>query len=99
MGSIWGSGIMHGMATLYIGYKPTMPGSIIGGIWGFFDAGLAGVIIAWLYNKISLHKVREERMFSKSFQDWLILGLIVVFIVFIVYIFIKSRKNNGNGNN
>jgi hypothetical protein len=54
MGSIWGSGIMHGMATLYIGYKPTIPGSIIGGIWGFFDAGLAGVVIAWLYNKISL---------------------------------------------
>jgi len=53
MGSSWGSGIMHGMATLYIGYKATIPGSIIGGLWGFFDAGLAGVVIAWLYNKIS----------------------------------------------
>lgn len=46
----WGSGIMRAMETLYIGYKPTVAGSIIGGIWGFFDCGIAGVIIAWLYN-------------------------------------------------
>ncbi len=53
MHSMFGSGIMHGMSTLYIGYKPTIPGSIIGGIWGLFDAGIGGVIIAWLYNMFS----------------------------------------------
>jgi hypothetical protein len=53
MVSGWGSGIEQAMATLYFGYKPTVLGSIIGGIWGFFDAGIGGVIVAWLYNKLS----------------------------------------------
>jgi len=49
----WGIVIQEVMANLYIGYKPTFLGSIIGGIWGFFDAGIGGVIIAWLYNKLA----------------------------------------------
>lgn len=49
----WGSGIVDEMSTLYIGYKATVLGSIIGGIWGFLDAGIGGVIIAWLYNKLA----------------------------------------------
>lgn len=56
MWSTWGSGITQVMATLYIGYKPTIAGSIIGGFWGFFDAGIAGFIIAWLYNEFSLFR-------------------------------------------
>ncbi len=50
--SSWGGGIQEIMSTLYIGYKPTFLGSIIGGIWGFIDAGIAGVVVAWLYNKL-----------------------------------------------
>ena len=49
----WGAEIEQLMATVYIGYKPTILGSIIGGIWGFLDAGIGGLIIAWLYNKFS----------------------------------------------
>ena len=49
----WGAGIEDIMSTLYIGYKPTILGSIIGGIWGFFDAGIGGLIVAWLYNKLA----------------------------------------------
>lgn len=48
-----GGAIEQTMGTLYIGYKSTLSGSIIGGIWGFIDAGLGGVILAWLYNKFS----------------------------------------------
>lgn len=48
----WGAGIEKAMATLYIGYKPTVVGSIIGGIWGFVDAGIGGIVLAWLYNKL-----------------------------------------------
>jgi hypothetical protein len=51
--STWGSGLEELMGTLYIGYKPTIVGSLIGGIWGFFDAGVGGVILGWLYNKFS----------------------------------------------
>lgn len=53
MANPWGNGITQVMATLYIGYKPTILGSITGGIWGFFDAGIGGVVLAWLYNKFS----------------------------------------------
>jgi len=48
----WGSSLVGVMSSVYIGYKPTFLGSLIGGIWGFFDAGIGGAIIAWLYNKL-----------------------------------------------
>ena len=38
---------------IYIGYSFTPLGSVIGAAWGFFDWGIAGVIFAWLYNKIN----------------------------------------------
>ena len=49
----WGAGMVDAMASLYIGYKATFLGSLIGGVWGFIDAGIGGVVIAWLYNKLS----------------------------------------------
>ena len=49
----WGTKWMEVMSSFYVGYKATFLGSIIGGIWGFFDAGIGGVIVAWLYNKLS----------------------------------------------
>ncbi len=48
----WGGAWVDLMASIYIGYKATWLGSIIGGIWGFFDAGIGGVVVAWLYNKL-----------------------------------------------
>ena len=41
------------LGSMYIGYKATLLGSIIGAIWGFVDAGIGGVLVAWLYNKLS----------------------------------------------
>ena len=46
----WGTEIVNLVGTVYIGYAPTFGGSIIGGIWAFFDSFIGGVIIAWLYN-------------------------------------------------
>ena len=37
---------------IYIGYSFTPMGSVIGGVWGFVDGGIAGIIFAWLYNLI-----------------------------------------------
>jgi len=51
--SDWGAGLEGVMATLYIGYAPTLLGSIIGALWGFADAGIGGMAIAWLYNKFA----------------------------------------------
>ena len=37
---------------IYIGYSFTPMVSVIGAVWGFVDWGIAGLIFAWLYNKI-----------------------------------------------
>ena len=49
----WGNALVDVLGSMYIGYKATVLGSIIGGIWGFFDAGIGGLVIAWLYNKLA----------------------------------------------
>lgn len=46
----WGADFVAGMGSIYIGFKATWGGSFLGLIWGFVDAFIAGVIIAWLYN-------------------------------------------------
>ena len=38
------------LGRIYIGYKMTPIGSLIGLAWGFVDALVAGAIFAWLYN-------------------------------------------------
>jgi len=68
-GLIWGFGvffltwwliILEGNAVepyflcrIYRGYTVTPVGSLIGAIWGFLDAGIGGVIFAWLYNLLA----------------------------------------------
>jgi hypothetical protein len=49
----WGTSIVSLCSSMYIGYKPTFSGSIIGAMWGFVDAGIGGVIVAWMYNKLA----------------------------------------------
>ncbi len=49
----YGTGLVNAFSSLYIGYKATFLGSVIGGIWAFFDAGIGGILIAWLYNKLA----------------------------------------------
>lgn len=46
----WAVKFVNVMGSFYVGYKASVPGAVIGGIWGFFDAGIGGLIIAWLYN-------------------------------------------------
>ena len=38
---------------IYRGYTMTPVGSLIGAIWGFLDAGIGGLIFAWLYNLLA----------------------------------------------
>ncbi len=40
----------------YVGYSVTPLGSVIGAVYGFFDAGIACVIFAFLYNKLISRK-------------------------------------------
>jgi len=49
----WGVALVNAISSLYIGYGPSIPGAIIGAVWGFVDGYIAGVVIAWLYNKLA----------------------------------------------
>lgn len=44
---------VRAIGSKYIGYAPTIVGSVIGAVWGFIDAGIGGLLIAWLYNKFA----------------------------------------------
>jgi hypothetical protein len=41
------------MSTLYLGYAPSIKGSLLGGLIGFIHAFIVGFLIAWLYNRCS----------------------------------------------
>lgn len=49
----WGNAMVVLMSSLYLGYDATFVGSLLGGLWGFVDALIGGVIFAWLYNVMS----------------------------------------------
>jgi len=38
---------------LYRGYSVSPAGSVIGLVWGFFDALIGGAVFAWLYNLLA----------------------------------------------
>lgn len=46
----WGGGLVRGIGSLYIGFKPTPSGVVIGMVWAFFDAGIGGWLVAFIYN-------------------------------------------------
>jgi len=37
-------------SSIYIGYDATWLGSAIGGLYGFVDAFIGAIIVAWIYN-------------------------------------------------
>ena len=46
----WCDEAIEVLASIYIGYGPTMLGGIIGMLWGFLDGAIAGIVIALIYN-------------------------------------------------
>jgi hypothetical protein len=47
----WGTPIVELLGSGYIGYGPSLGGSVIGGIWAFVDGAIGGIVLAWLYNR------------------------------------------------
>lgn len=47
-----GRGIVGLLSEWYIGFSPTILGSLIGAAWGFADGFLGGLLIAWIYNRL-----------------------------------------------
>lgn len=46
----WGGEWVSFLSNVYIGYTPTLLGTIIGAVWGFIDGFIAGALIALFYN-------------------------------------------------
>jgi hypothetical protein len=44
---------------MYPGYTMTPVGSIVGAVWGFFDAGIGGLVFAWLYNLLAAKSSKD----------------------------------------
>ena len=51
----WGDNMVNTIGELYLGYAPTLLGSVIGAIWGFVMAFIAGALIAY-FNNMCLRK-------------------------------------------
>ena len=49
--SNWGARTVKLFSGVYIGYKATLQGSLIGAAWGFMDGAISGIVIAWIYNR------------------------------------------------
>ena len=52
----WGVELAMALSSLYIGFSPTFVGTIAGAVWAFATGFVAGVMIAWLYNKFLLRR-------------------------------------------
>jgi len=49
----WGSALVEALSSLYIGYGPSVLGALAGAAWGFVDGYIAGLVIAWIYNRLA----------------------------------------------
>jgi hypothetical protein len=49
----WGARWVEVLSSLYIGYRATAVGAIVGAIWAFFDGLIGGFLIAVFYNTFS----------------------------------------------
>jgi hypothetical protein len=49
----YGTEFVDALGKFYLGYAPTVGGTLIGTLWGFADAYVGGIVFAWLYNKLT----------------------------------------------
>ncbi|MBT3550569.1 MAG: bacteriophage holin [Rhodospirillaceae bacterium] len=49
----WGGLAAQVLSSMFVGFGPTFVGAISGAVWAFVDGFVAGMLVAWFYNKIS----------------------------------------------
>lgn len=54
-----GTRLVEMFGAFYVGYKPTLLGSLLGAMWSFVDGLVGGIVFAWLYNKLSRSQSRS----------------------------------------
>ncbi len=48
------------LSDMYLMYRISPVGSIIGLLWGFLDGAICGLIFAWMYNFFAMKMKREK---------------------------------------
>jgi len=68
----WGNSWGRVMTTIYVGYTPTIIGSIIGAVWGFVYASVLGFAVALMYNRLAEENriATEERIKALAKNIW-----------------------------
>ena len=65
----WGTKLREVFSSLYLGYAPTFLGGVIGGLWAFGDAFLAGLLLTLLYNRFAGEKRSDQvSLFNRTEQ-------------------------------
>ena len=54
----WGIPVAAALASLYIGYGPTIIGAVAGAVWAVVSGTVVGLLVAWLYNRFLLGRRR-----------------------------------------
>ncbi len=49
----WGTTLVTAIGSAYLGFVPSIEGSVIGGIWGTAEGFIIGYVSAWLYNRFA----------------------------------------------
>lgn len=57
----WGVPVVSAIGSVYLGYGPSLGGSIIGTLWALVDAAIAGALYAWIYNVIAVRRYRARQ--------------------------------------
>jgi hypothetical protein len=48
----YGLPMVQVIGSVYWGFEPTLPGSVIGAAWGMADGFVTGWLFTWFYNKL-----------------------------------------------
>lgn len=54
----WGVELAVALSSVFVGFGPTIVGTIAGAVWAFVDGLVAGIMIAWLYNRFRRNRRR-----------------------------------------
>ncbi|MEQ8652070.1 MAG: bacteriophage holin [Kiloniellales bacterium] len=55
----WGVPLAVTLASVFVGFGPTLVGSVAGAVWAFASGFFVGVLVAWLYNRLLLRRRRH----------------------------------------
>ncbi|MAF50353.1 MAG: hypothetical protein CMM10_19020 [Rhodospirillaceae bacterium] len=49
----WGGLAAQVLSSIFVGFEPTFVGAVTGAVWAFVDGFIAGLLLAWFYNKLA----------------------------------------------